>query len=45
VIEKFHDLSGPLMTRERRLKIVDQVKDLGRVRDLGKWSPILLRNR
>jgi 2-methylcitrate dehydratase PrpD len=45
MIEKFHDLSGPLMTRERRLKIVDQVKDLGRVRDLGKWSPILLRNR
>jgi 2-methylcitrate dehydratase PrpD len=45
VIEKFHDLSNRFMTQERRLKIVDQVKNFEKIRDLRKWSPLLLRNR
>jgi 2-methylcitrate dehydratase PrpD len=45
VIEKFHDLSGRFMTRERRLKIVERVKALQKIRNIGKWSSILLRNK
>jgi 2-methylcitrate dehydratase PrpD len=45
LIEKFHDLSGPFMTKERRLKLIEQVKNLAKVRDFRKWSSILLRNR
>jgi 2-methylcitrate dehydratase PrpD len=45
LIHKFNDLSGRFLTRERRLKIVDQVKKLEKIRDLQKWSPLLLRNR
>ena len=45
LIEKFHDLSGRFMTQERRLKIVDQVRGLEAIRDLEKWSHLLLRNR
>jgi len=45
VIEKFYDLSSRLLTRERRLKVVEQVKRLEDIRDLQKWSPLLLRNR
>lgn len=45
MIEKFHDLSSQFMTKERRLKIVDQVKSLEAIRNLQKWSSLLLRNR
>ena len=45
VIEKFNDLSGRVLTRERRLKIVDQVKNFEKIQNLPKWSPLLLRNR
>jgi 2-methylcitrate dehydratase PrpD len=45
LIEKFHDLSGRFMTKEKRLKIVDQVRGLEAIQDLGKWSHLLLRNR
>ncbi len=45
VIEKFKDLSGRLMTEDRRLRIVDQVRRLEQIRDLKRWSPLLLRDR
>lgn len=45
LIEKFHDLSSRFMTKERCLKIVDQVRRLETIRDLKKWSPLLLRDR
>jgi len=45
LIEKFHDLSGRSLTKERRLKIVNQVRRLEKIRDLRRWSQILLRNR
>jgi 2-methylcitrate dehydratase PrpD len=45
LIEKFYDLSGRFMTKDRRLKIVDQVRRLETIRDLQKWSTLLLRNR
>ena len=45
LIHKFNDLSGRFLTGERRLKIVDQVKKLEKIRDLQKWSPLLLRNQ
>jgi 2-methylcitrate dehydratase PrpD len=45
LIEKFHDLSNRFMTKERRLKIVDQVRRFEKTQDLQKWSSLLLRNR
>jgi 2-methylcitrate dehydratase PrpD len=45
LIEKFHDLSSRFMTKERRLKIVDQVKGLEKIQNLQKWSLLLLRNQ
>jgi len=45
VIDKFNDLSGRSLTKERRLKIVNQVRRLESIRDLRRWSQILLRNR
>jgi 2-methylcitrate dehydratase PrpD len=43
--EKFHGLCHRRMTKERRLKVVEEVKRLEKVRDLRKWSSLLLRNR
>ncbi len=45
LIEKFHDLSHRVMIKEKRLKIVDQVKNFEKIRDVKKWSPLLLRDR
>jgi 2-methylcitrate dehydratase PrpD len=45
LIEKFHDLSSRLWEKERRAKIVDQVKNLEKVRDLKEWSSLLLQNK
>jgi 2-methylcitrate dehydratase PrpD len=45
LIAKFHDLSGRFLTKKRRLKIIDQVRNFEEIRDLKKWSAILLRNR
>jgi len=45
VIEKFNDLSGRVLTRERRLKILDQMKNIEKIQNLQKWSSLLLRNR
>jgi len=43
--EKFHDLSNRLWDKGRRSKIIDQVKNFEKIRDLKKWSSLLLRNR
>ncbi|MBM4340424.1 MAG: MmgE/PrpD family protein [Deltaproteobacteria bacterium] len=43
--EKFHDLSNRLWDKGRRTKIVDQVKNFEKIRDLKEWSSLLLRNR
>jgi len=45
LIEKFHGLCHRRMTKERRLKVVEEVRRLEKVRDLKKWSPLLLRDR
>ena len=45
LIKKFHDLTSRFWTRDRRSKIVDQVKDFEKIQDLQKWSPLLLRKR
>jgi 2-methylcitrate dehydratase PrpD len=45
LIEKFHDLSGRLMSKKKRLRIVDQVRHFEKVNDVKKWSPILLGDR
>jgi 2-methylcitrate dehydratase PrpD len=38
LIEKFADLTGRLMTRERRLKIVEAVRGLEGIRNIRDWS-------
>jgi 2-methylcitrate dehydratase PrpD len=45
LIGKFHDLSHSFMTKERRLKIVDQVRRLEAIQNLQNWSSLLLKNR
>lgn len=45
LIEKFHDLSNLFLTKKRRLKIIDQVRNFEKARDLQKWSSLLLKNR
>jgi 2-methylcitrate dehydratase PrpD len=45
MIEKFYDLSSRFLTKERRLKIVDQVRRLDGIQNIQKWSPLLLRDR
>jgi 2-methylcitrate dehydratase PrpD len=45
LIEKFHALGYRRMTKERRLRVVDEVRRLEKVRDLKKWSSLLLRDR
>ena len=45
MIEKFNYLSHRFLTKERRLKIVDDVKKLDRIQSFRKWSSLLLRDR
>ena len=45
MVEKFNNLSSHFLTKERRLKIVGEVKRLEKIRNFRKWSPLLLRNR
>ena len=45
MIEKFNHLSHRFFTKERRLKIVDEVKELDRIQSFKKWSSLLLRDR
>jgi 2-methylcitrate dehydratase PrpD len=41
--ERFHDLTGQIMKKEQRLKIVEEVERLDGIRDMRKWSSLLLR--
>jgi len=45
LIEKFHDLSNRFWIKERRVKIVEQVRNFEKIRDIQKWSSLLLRTR
>ena len=45
LIEKFNDLSNRFWTKERRVKIVEQARNFEKIRDLRKWSSLLLQNR
>ena len=45
LIEKFHDLSHSLMSKNQRLKIIDIVRNLEMIRNFQKWSFLLLRTR
>jgi len=42
LIEKFNDLSGRFITKERRLEILDEVRNLEKIPNFQKWSSILL---
>ncbi len=41
--ERFHDLTGQIMKKERRLKIVEEVERFDGIKDIRKWSSLLLR--
>ena len=45
MIERFHMMTHPFLTKERRLKIVAQVRKFEGNRNIQKWSSLLLRNR
>ncbi|MEJ2164578.1 MAG: MmgE/PrpD family protein [Desulfobacterales bacterium] len=40
--ERFHDLTGRFMKKEQRLKIVAAVERLDEIKDIGRWSALLL---
>ena len=43
--ERFHDLTGQIMKKEQRLKIVEEVERLDGIKDIRKWSSLLLRKK
>jgi 2-methylcitrate dehydratase PrpD len=43
MIERFHDLTGQIMKKGQRLKIVEAVERLDGIKDMRKWSSQLLR--
>jgi len=43
MIERFHDLTGQIMKKDQRLKIVEEVERLDGIKDMRKWSSQLLR--
>ena len=43
MIERFHDLTGRIMKKDQRLKIVEEVERLDGIKDIRKWSSRLLR--
>lgn len=45
LIEKFHDLSGRVMSKGRRLKIVEEVRRFEKIDNVKSWSPLLLSDR
>ena len=45
MIERFHDLTGQIMKKDQRLKIVEAVQKLDGVKDMRKWSSQLLRKK
>ena len=38
MIERFHDLSGQIMKKEQRLKIIAEVQKLDGIKDMRSWS-------
>jgi 2-methylcitrate dehydratase PrpD len=43
MIERFHDLTGQIMKKKQRLKIVEEVRRLEGIKDIRKWSSLLLQ--
>ena len=43
LIQRFHDLTGDILKRGQRLKIVEEVKRLDGIKDIRRWSSLLLR--
>jgi 2-methylcitrate dehydratase PrpD len=42
--ERFHDLTGQIMKKEQRLKIIAGVEKLDGIEDIRKWASLLLRH-
>jgi len=40
--DRFHDLTGQMMMEEQRLKIIEAVEKLDEIKDISKWSSLLL---
>ena len=43
MIERFHELTGQIIKKDQRLKIVEAVERLDGIKDMRKWSSQLLR--
>jgi len=43
MIERFHELTGQIMKKDQRLKIVEALEKLDGIKDMRKWSSQLLR--
>jgi 2-methylcitrate dehydratase PrpD len=43
LIEGFQELTGQIMKRQQRLKIVEEIERLDGIKNMRKWSSLLLR--
>jgi 2-methylcitrate dehydratase PrpD len=43
MIERFHGLTGGIMKKQQRLKIVEALERLDGIKDIRQWSSLLLR--
>ena len=43
--ERFHDFTGQVLKKDQRLKIVEEVRGLEGIKDLRKWTSLLLRKQ
>ena len=43
MIERFHDLTGEIMKKDQRLKIIAEIERLDGIKDMRKWSSQFLR--
>jgi 2-methylcitrate dehydratase PrpD len=41
--ERFHDFTGQVMKKDQRLRILEELRGLEGIKNLRKWSPLLLR--
>jgi len=41
--ERFHDLTGQILKKEQRLKIVEEIEMFDRIENIGEWSSLFLR--
>ena len=45
MIARFHELTGRIIPKDQRAKIIEQIKRLEKIDNLKNWSSVLLKKR